>query len=178
MIASERGFTVVEILISLAIFAGVVVGALGVLGVTGSGVLESFPSSFANTRMARDITAAAVYLQAFQEYASGVGGSALNPGTYCLANSGSTCGATSALSGAGLGSYPPVLGYPYQLNWQTLVVTIDRWYWDNTAKKYCIVGSPGCPATSTTEYLVRIDSTLTWQYRGFNRTLEVSRVLP
>ncbi len=179
MIASERGFTLVEILISLALFAVVVVGALGVLGAAGSGgFLESFPSGFAAMRVARDMTAASVYLQAFQEYSSGVGGAALNQGTYCLANSGSNCGPTPALAGAGLGSFPPVPGYPYQLNWQTLYVTIDWWYWDNTATKYCIVGSPGCAATSTTEHLVRIDSKLKWQYRGFSRTLEVSRFLP
>src|SRR5437016_12584037 len=37
MMANQRGFTLIEILVSLAIFAVVVIGALGVLGAAGSG---------------------------------------------------------------------------------------------------------------------------------------------
>src|SRR2546425_11360676 len=86
--SNERGFTLIEILVSLAIFAVVVIGALGVLGAAGSrGFLSAVPTGFVTTRAARDITAAAVYLQAFQEHAAqqaiSQGDASLVQGTYC-----------------------------------------------------------------------------------------------
>jgi prepilin-type N-terminal cleavage/methylation domain-containing protein len=202
MMTGERGFTLIEILISLAIFAVVVVGALGILGAAGSGgFLESFPTGFAATRVARDITAASVYLQTFNEYAMGLNSSTLTPGTY-TATPGGTCSTTLTLTGSGLGSPPappgPPCNYPYQLNWQTLTVIIDPpWYaCFNTSStpapctatspcfvKYSTGSDASCTINNLKESLVRIDSKLTWQYcprptACVARTLEMDRFLP
>ncbi len=202
MMTGERGFTLIGILISLAIFAVVVVGALGVLGAAGSGgFLESFPTGLAATRVARDITAASVYLQTFNEYAMGLSSSTLNPGTY-TATPGGTCSTTLTFTGSGLGSPPappgPPCNYPYQLNWQTLTVVIDPpWYaCFNTSGipanctaaaacfvKYRTVSDASCAINTSKESLVRIDAKLTWQYcprpaACTARTLEMDRFLP
>jgi prepilin-type N-terminal cleavage/methylation domain-containing protein len=204
MIMSERGFTLVEILISLAIFAVVVIGALGVLGAAGSGgFLESFPTGFTTTRVARDVTAASVYLQTFDEYAMGLNSSTLTAGTY-TATPGVTCSTTPTFtpSGSGLGSPPappgPPCNYPYQLNWQTLTVVIDPpWYAcfnssgtppQCTASTPCFVkyskaSDASCAIDTTKESLVRIDAKLAWQYcprptACAARTLEMDRFLP
>lgn len=179
----EQGFTLIEILVSLAIFAIVVVGALGVLGAAGSGgFLEGFPTGFVTTRAARDTTAATVYLQAFHEYASSQIGGLLTPGTYC---DGPDCGPVSPIPSSGLTGYPAPPGQPYQLDWRKLDVTIERWYWDNTAtpKRYrCSEpAGPTCAfviPTPPTEYLVHLHSKLTWRFRGVTRTMEVDRFLP
>jgi prepilin-type N-terminal cleavage/methylation domain-containing protein len=183
MIATERGFTLVEILVSLAIFAIVVIGALGVLGASGAGgFLEGFPIGFVATRVARDTTASSVYLQAFQEYAASLGGSALSAGSYCWGPD--NC-PTPNLASAGLVSPPTPPTQPYQLDARTLNVTIERWYWDDSTgnKRYrcsqpasltCNFAIP-IPAT---EYLVHMNSTLTWRFRGVTRTMTVDRFLP
>ncbi len=207
MMTGERGFTLIEILISLAIFAVVVIGALGVLGAAGSGgFLESFPTGLAATRVARDITAASVYLQTFNEYAMGLNSSTLVAGTY-IATPGATCSTTLTFTGSGLGSPPappgPPCNYPYQLNWQSLTVLIDTpWYAcfntsgipaQCTATAPCFVkymqdpGDASCattlPSGAKKESLVRIDTKLTWQYcprptACAPRTLEMDRFLP
>ncbi len=196
MITNERGFTLVEILVSLAIFAVVIVGALGVLGAAGAGgFLEGFPTGFVTARAARDTTAAAVYVQAFQERAASQVSSTLVPGTYC---DGLDCTVTTPIvstpisPASGLTGYSTPPGQPYQLDWRRLDVTIERWYWDDTidtdgagpdkSKVYCRGAptvEPGCTmATPATEFLVRIRSKLTWQFRGVSRTMEVDRFLP
>ena len=202
MMTGERGFTLIEIMISLAIFAVVVVGALGILGAAGSGgFLETIPTGFAATRVARDITAASVYLQTFNEYAMGLNSSTLNAGTY-TATPGGTCSTTLTFTGSGLGSPPappgPPCNYPYQLNWQRLDVVIDPpWYaCFNTSGtpapctatapcfvKYSTGSDASCTINNLKESLVRIGAKLTWQYcprpTACNaRTLEVDRFLP
>lgn len=202
MITSERGFTLVEILISLAIFAVVVVGALGVLGAAGSGgFLESFPTGLAAMRVARDMTAASVYLQTFNEYAMGLNSSTLTAGTY-TATPGVTCSMTLTPSGSGLGSPPvppgPSCNYPYQLNWLSVIVLIDPpWYaCFNTSGtppqctatapcfvKYSTVSDASCGINNLKESLIRIDTKLKWQYcprptACVPRTLEMDRFLP
>jgi prepilin-type N-terminal cleavage/methylation domain-containing protein len=203
MMTGERGFTLIEILISLAIFAVVVVGALGVLGAAGSGgFLESFPTGLAATRVARDITAASVYLQTFNEYAMGLTSSTLTAGTY-TATPGGTCSTTLTFTGSGLGSPPappgPPCNYPYQLNWQRLDVVIDLpWYacfntsgtpLPCTATAPCFVkyskapGDSSCNTDTTKESLVLIRAKLAWQYcprptACAARSLEMDRFLP
>jgi len=193
MMANQRGFTLIEILVSLAIFAVVVIGALGVLGAAGSGgFLSGFTTGFVTTRAARDITAASVYLQAFQEHAASQaasqGDASINPGVYC---DGTGCGSPN-LSSAGLGAYPlpscnvtAACPQPYQLDRWKLDVTIQRWYAcfntsvsPPTFVKYSTDPGSGCTVDITKEYLVRAHSTLTWQYRGVTRTLDVDRYLP
>ncbi|MDR7540574.1 MAG: prepilin-type N-terminal cleavage/methylation domain-containing protein, partial [Armatimonadota bacterium] len=127
--SDQRGFTLLEVLVSLAIFAVVVIGALGVLGATSSGgFLEGFPTGFSTTRAAKDATAAAVYLQAFHEYVAAQNAAALSPGAYC---DGPDCTGAS-ISSSGLTGYPTPPGQPYQLDWRRLDVTIERWCWDDS----------------------------------------------
>jgi prepilin-type N-terminal cleavage/methylation domain-containing protein len=202
MMTGERGFTLIEILISLAIFAVVVIGALGVLGAAGSGgFLESFPTGLAATRVARDITAASVYVQTFNEYAMGLNSSTLVAGTY-TAIPGATCSTTLTFPGSGLGTPPappgPPCNYPYQLNWQSVIVLIDPpWYacfntsgippqCTGTAPcfvKYSTVNDASCSINTQKESLIRIETKLTWQYcprptACVPRSLVMDRFLP
>lgn len=168
MIHRQDGFTLLEILVSLVIFAVIVVGALGVLGAADvGGFLEGFPSAFATARVARDYTAASTYLQAFQEFVASKGSANATPGTYCL---GTGCSPEVALPG-GLTGYPTPPGQGYQLSWTRLDVLIELWYWDNVGKRFT--------ATVTAdETLTRVQTILTWTTRGFARTITVDRFIP
>ncbi len=183
MIANERGFTLIEILVSLAIFAVVVIGALGVLGAAGSGgFFEGFPTGFVATRAARDTTAAAVYLQAFQEHAASQLSALLIPATnYC---DGPDC-TGSPISSSGLTGYPTPPGQPYQLDWRKLEVTVERWYWDDavTPRRYRCAEPAGLTCNFVvpippTEFIVHLHSKLTWRFHNVTRTMEVDRFLP
>lgn len=165
---NERGFTLLEILVSLAIFALIVVGALGVLGAADQGgFLEGFPSAFVTARVARDYTAASVYLQAFQEFVAAKGSSNATPGTYCV---GTGCSPEVALP-SGLTGYPAPPNEDYELAWSKLEVTIQTWYWDDVTKQFTT-------AVTTDETLVRVATTLTWQLKGTTRSISVERFIP
>lgn len=183
---NQGGFTLIEILVAMAIFAVIVIGALGVLGAADvGGFLEGFPTGVVTTRVARDTTAASVYLQAFEEFAATKDDATLVAGSYC---DGPDCTGGSAIASSGLSGYPPPPAEIYQLDWRMLEVTIQRWHWDDTldtdgagpdkGKVYCIPAPPNCSATTDTEYLVRVNAKLTWRLRGVNRTLEVDRFMP
>ena len=174
MKTGERGFTLIEILISLVVFAIVAIGALAALGATTtSGFLGAFPTSFATVRTARDYTAAANYLQSLQDYIASQGSSAATVGTYC-AEPGGGCS-----SGIPIPSdYPDPDDLSTQMNWTKLDVVIQRWYWDNAAIKYCLVGSTGCGAAALGDYAVYVQSTLTWTFDNVGRTLTVNRFIP
>lgn len=188
MMRNQQGFTLLEILISLVIFAVIVVGALGVLGAADAGgFLEGFPSAFVTARVARDYTAASIYLQSFQEYVHSIGGASATPGTYCK---GTGCGPEVELP-AGLAGYPMPPGQPYQIQWTRLDVLIEQWHWNDSAdtdgagpdlgKTYCLIGSTGCgndPEIADHEYVTRVRTTLTWTLRGTPRTLTMERFVP
>jgi prepilin-type N-terminal cleavage/methylation domain-containing protein len=187
----QQGFTLIEILVSVAIFAMLVIGALGVLGAAGAGgFLEGFPSGLATARTARDITAAGVFLESFQEYVATKDDATFIEGGYCEGvGCGVDAGCTgSALSGSGITGYPTPPGETYQLAWRCLGVTVEKWYWDDTTdtdgagsdkgKVYCVFASTGCSAVVTTEYLTRVRTRLTWRLRNVDRTIELDRFMP
>lgn len=164
---NQDGFTLVEILVSLAIFATVVIGAVGVLAADAGGFLSGFPTSFVAARVAKDITAASVYLQAFQEFVASKGSAYATPGTYCL---GGGCSPVVALPSK-LSGYPTPPSAGYQLDWTRLDVVIQLWYWDPLNNRFST-------SFNTTETLTRVQSTLTWQEKGVTRTLTVDRFIP
>ncbi len=162
----EGGFTLLEVLVSLAIFAMIVVGAVGVLGASNSGLFEGFPTGFVTTRVARDITAASVYLNAFEEFVASKGSANAAPGSYCV---GSGCSTEVPLP-TGLTGYPTPPGEAYQLNWTKLEVLIELWYWNTATNKFSAT-------VSTNETLTRVRATLTWEIQGHTRTLSVDRFI-
>jgi len=164
----QRGFTLIEILVSMAIFAMIVIGAIGVLGATDQGgFLEGFPTGFITARVAKDYTASSVYLQAFNEFVANKTTVNATPGTYCV---GSGCSPVVALP-AGLAGYPTPPGQTYQLDWTRLDVVIELWYWQPLSNSFST-------AFNTTETLTRVRSTLTWQTRGTSRSVTVERFIP
>ncbi len=180
MMKRQDGFTLVEIMVSLAIFVLIVVGAMSVLGGSNlGGFLETFPTAFGTGRAAKDVTAASVYLQAFQEYVASVPadaaiGAGAGSTTYTCAPPSMTC--TPALPGA-LASAPTPTGQPYQLNWTSMVILLELWYWDATNLKYCLPGSAGCTATASGDSLIHAKSTLTWQLKNTTRNLSLERFI-
>jgi prepilin-type N-terminal cleavage/methylation domain-containing protein len=165
---NERGVTLLEILIALALFALIAIGTLGALGATSAGgFLEGLPVAFATSRTARDITAASVYVQRLQEYMS-MNIAAAVPGKYC----------TGACSGE-----PPLpvdyplpssesIAQPYQLNWTKVEVLIESWGWDSVNDRYA--PSLGC----TDDCLFLVKTTLTWKLQTWQqdpRTVEMER---
>lgn len=171
----QRGFTLLEILVSIVIFAVIAIGAMGVIGASDAGgFLEGFPSAFVTARVARDYTAGSVYLQSLQEYVYSKGNLAAAPGTYCK---GTGCSPEAELP-AGLAGYPMPPGEPYQLKWSKVELRIERWYWDDTAKDYKCgepFGTPDLSVPARTcsfavpspapEYVVRAQARLTWKIR-------------
>lgn len=165
--------SLLELAISVVIFAVITVGTLGVLGASAAGGFwESFPNAFATTRLAREYTAAGAYLQATQE-ALAARAAAVIPGRYCLG------------TGCGAGALPPAIplpappASPAQLADWRLEVVIERWHWDESIPgRYCLPETAGCPATPQGEALVRALATLTWTVKGRAVRLAVERFLP
>jgi prepilin-type N-terminal cleavage/methylation domain-containing protein len=158
-----RGFTLVEILIALALFAIIVVGVLGVIAATNTaGLLEGVPTALATGRTAKDITAASTYLRGFQEYMAAAADASTTPGV-------STFDPATATD---------ILGYalpsaqPYQLGWSGMTVTVDPWYWVCGWEYY----APGGPTTD--DQLLRVQATLSWVLKGVTRTVTVERFVP
>lgn len=174
----ETAFTLIEVIVALALFAIVSVGALGILGATAAGgFLDASPTALAAGRRAKDLTAATVYLQALQDYLAAQEGAVWTavlatwpPGateqTYCLLPGGAPCEGRAPVLPAVLGNVPVPGSLSYQLNWITLRVTIQRWSWDCAVRRY----APG-DATASGDVLLRVQTTLTWRFLGQPRTL-------
>ncbi len=168
----ENGFTLIEIMISLAIFLVIVVGALGVLSASNTGALGAFPTAFGTGRTAKDITAASVYLQALQEYAASQGSAAMgSPSTYTCTPSGVSWSCTPVLP-TGLTNAPVPTSRPFELAWTTLAIEVTRWNWDSGTSKYINGGA------STNDNLIRVRSTLSWQLGTVGKALTVERFIP
>ena len=164
----ERGLTLIEILVALAIFSVAAVGTLAAVGATNSGgFLEGFPVAFASTRSAKDITAATSSLQVLHEYIAGLGPGGVTPDTYCAG----TCGGETPLPGGYPTPSSQGMEQPYQLNWTKLEVVIERYGWDPDDVRY--EPSPGC----TGDCLTRVESKLTWRLKDATRTVTMERFL-
>lgn len=192
MRADESGFTLLETLVALAIVGIIVVGALGAVGaVNVSGLLEGFPTALIAGRTARDMTAAGVHLQAFQEFVARKAREAGTrnlpntlEGTYCL---GDLTGCDGSLEAPGSPGAPggDLVGFPhpdaqsaaYQLDWKRLEVWIQRWYWDEDLDppRYSDSAEPG---DVTALGLIRVRSKLIWELKEQDRDLVVDRFIP
>lgn len=165
-LGQERGVTLVEILVALAIFSVVAVGTLAAVGAANSGgFLEGFPVAFSTTRSAKDVTVATSYLQTLQEYAADAGGVA--PDTYCAG----TCGGEAPLPVGYPTPSSQGMEQPYQLDWTNVVVVVEQYAWDEGAGQY--VRTPGCAG----DCLTRVESTLTWRLKDTTRTVTIERFL-
>lgn len=174
MIRSERGFTLIEILIAFLVFAMVVLGTGLVLGAaTAGGFLDIFPTSFSAIRVARDYTTASTYLQSFQEFMANKGSGSATAGKYCYDRPESVigCSAPNPLPA----DYPSPATAGYQLNWDKLEVVIEDWYWNGTAERYCPEVDYGsgesavCTAGVSSFGLKLVQSTLYWEFKGQTR---------
>lgn len=168
MIRRQDGFTLIELMVVMAIFAIIAVGAVGMLGAADAGgLLGGVPTGGNTARLAKDMTAATVYLQAFNEFVASRGSANVTPGTYCV---GTGC-SPQVLLPAGLSGYPTPPGAAYQLEWTRLMVLIETWYWDPATNRFT-------PTPNTTETITRVQSTLTWQMRAVSRSLTMDRFIP
>jgi prepilin-type N-terminal cleavage/methylation domain-containing protein len=165
----DGGFTIIETLIALAVFAVVVIGALGFVGATSSGLPGSIPTGLVTARSSKDMTAAGVYLQALHEYAAARGAGSIDPAT--------DGGTFTPASPSGPVGFVLPSEVPYQLDWDTLVVAFVTLMWDG--------GSPGqyapqsCDPSTAADCLILMRSTLTWSLRGVTRQpITVERILP
>lgn len=166
---TERGFTLIEVLIALAAFAIIVVGAIGVIGgVSASGLTEGLGTGLVTGRMSKDVTAAATYLQALQEYIASLGSGGVTADTYCAG----TCGGETPLPVGYPTPSSQGLVQPYQLDWVKVVVVIEPWGWDGAAQ---YAPTPGCTGP---DCLMSVDSTVTWQLKGATRQIRMQRFIP
>src|SRR5574341_495382 len=173
-----RGFSLIEVLVALGIFGVVCVGVLSVLGATAAGGFQdASPTALTTGRRAKDVTVAAVYLQALHDHLASEDEAAWNallstwpPGTneqaYCVSPGGLPCGGGEPTLPAVLGDYPLPQAAPYQMAWTTLRVLVQRWFWDCAATRYA---AP--PAATTSDSLVHVRSTLSWRFKGETRVL-------
>jgi prepilin-type N-terminal cleavage/methylation domain-containing protein len=184
------GFTLVEVLVALGIFAVVSIGVLSLLGgAVAGGVQDAAPTALATGRQAKDLTVAGVYLQALHDHLASQDDSVWNvvfstwpPGTaeqtYCLSSGGPSCAGGEPTLPAALGDHPVPASAPFQLNWLEVRIVIQRWFWDCDAARY----APNRPIP-TEEMLVHVNSTLSWRFRRQARSLApggrgIERFLP
>jgi prepilin-type N-terminal cleavage/methylation domain-containing protein len=164
----EQGFTLIEVLVSLLLFCIIVVGAGSIMGAanSSSGLFSTFPVGFAAARVARDYTVASVHAQALHEFFAGQGTAAVSVGAYC---SGPDCPTAVWPAGWSMAPVPPIR--PYQFDLRRTDVVVESWYWDSVNNRYCL----GCAAS--TDHVVYIKTTLTWQLKDQLRTMTVERAI-
>jgi len=164
---AEAGFTLLEVLVAVAMLALVLVGAGG-----RGGALDGLRGAQAGIRVARDYTAASSYLQSLHEFVAGRSGGHVEPGAYCV---GPGCRVVRAFP-PGLNGYPLPPATPSQLDWRRLEMVIEPWVWDGTSGHFVpAAASPGpAPGAGT---LWRVRSTLAWRFAGAERSLVLERFI-
>ncbi len=172
----QGGFTLIEIIVSLAIFLVIVVGALGVISASNVGALGGLNTGLTSGRIGKDTTAATVYLQALQEYAASQGSGQIQPlGTpntqYNCTPNGASWSCSPSLP-AGLAGAPQPSQQTFELAWTQITIDISRWNWDSGASQY------STSAPSTTDSLIRIRSTITWKAGTAQRSITMERFIP
>jgi prepilin-type N-terminal cleavage/methylation domain-containing protein len=179
--ASCQGFSLIEVLVAVGIFLIVSVGTLSILGATAAGGLQdASPTALTAGRRAKDLTAAAIYLQGLHDYLGSLDAAAWDavlgswpPGaagqTYCIQPEGQTCGGGDPVPPTALGPIPLPPSVSYQLPWVALRLVVQRWTWDCEAHRFS-----RAPSTATADLLVSIHSTLHWRVKSQLQTLSTS----
>lgn len=189
-LAGSGGFSLLEVLVALGIFLVVCLGTLGLLGAAAAGGFqETAAPALTAGRRAKDLTAAAVYLQGLNDYLSALDDpvwdavlagwpSGTYEQTYCLRSTGAPCAGGEPMPPVSWGAYPLPPSAPFQLPWTELRIVVQRRTWD------CAVGRfAESPAQAAPDTLIRIRSTLRWKIKDEVRSLAPSgggldRVLP
>lgn len=168
----QGGFTLVEIIVSLAIFLMIVIGALGVISASNVGSLGGLNTGLVSGRIGKDTTAATVYLQALQEYAASQGSGQMgSPTTYLCTPNGASWSCSPSLP-AGLVGAPQPSSQTFELAWTQITIDVSRWNWDSGASQY------STSAPSSTDSLVRVRSTITWKAGTAQRSITLERFIP
>jgi prepilin-type N-terminal cleavage/methylation domain-containing protein len=175
---SDRGLSLIEVLVAVGIFLVVVVGTLGMFGVaTAGGFQETSPTALNTGRRAKDLTVATIYLQGLHDYLASLDEAAWAavldswaPGTsartYCAGPGRSPCAGGEPVPPGALGAYPLPPPAAAQLPWTALRLTVRRWTWDCDARRF----SPA-PLRPAADRLIGVHSTIYWRSKEGLRTL-------
>lgn len=158
MSRSEAGFTLIEILIALTVFFVLVIGTFAVLAwATTEGYLGAFPTSLGTTRVAKDYTAASVYLQALEQYVI-----TQNPplAAGCYTTAVTPTGSLDCPPGLTIQpSLPAGAPTPVELGWREVQLLVQPWGWVEASGTYS-------PTPTCGDCLKLVQATVYWEFKG------------